>query len=76
MKASLINFHTKILATYYKNKETIEKVVPQTAQISKQEQNVSKSTRQLEFGVEHLFSETAREVHFFILCSFGTQHDQ
>ena len=66
MKASLINFQIKILASSYENSENIEKGVPQTANISKLEQNFSKSPIQLEFGGEHLFWGTAREVLFNI----------
>ena len=65
MKASLINFQIKIFASYYENSENIEKGVPQTAKFSKLEQNFSKSPSQLEFGGEHLFWGTAREVLFF-----------
>ena len=59
-----MNFQIKILVSCYENSENIEKGVPQTAKISKLEQNFSKSPSQLEFGGEHLFWGTAREVLF------------
>ena len=64
MQASYNNFELIILPNYYENLENIEKGVPQTAKISKLEQNFSKSPSQLEFGGEHLFWGTAREVLF------------
>ena len=67
MKASLINFQIKILASCDKNSEYIEKGVPQTAKISKLERIFSKSPSQLEFGGEQLFWGTARGVLFNIL---------
>ena len=64
MKASLINFQITILASCHENSENTEKGVPQTAKISKLEPNFSKYPSQLEFGGEHLFWGTAREVLF------------
>ena len=64
MKARLIYLQITILAPCYENSENIEKGVPQTAKISKLEQNFSQSPSQLEFGGEHLFWGTAREVLF------------
>ena len=67
MQAGLIKFETIIFNVYYENEEIIEKSVPQSAKISKLERIFSKFPSQLEFGGEHLFWGTAREV-LFIYC--------
>ena len=66
MQASYNNFELIILPNYYENLENIDKGVPQTAKISKLERIFSKSPSQLEFGGEHLFGGTAREVLFMV----------
>ena len=68
-----MNFQIKILVSCYENSENIEKGVPQTAKISKLEQNFFKSPSQLEFGGEHLFWGTAREVLFILVSSIIAQ---
>ena len=70
LKAGFINFEITILNIYYENEEIIKKGVPQSAKISKLEWISSKFPSQLEFGGEHLFRGTAREVLFYSLFRF------